>query len=192
MCTRCNYEQLATIVWRAVQSTAFWREIDVFITVFEKIYASLRANDSEVPGMPAIFFRMSLGLAHSDEGVGVPNGSSFNFTQADRMLDLGASKNAGTCCTIACTHWVSCSLPTCILNLMVRQALHERNARFHRRPLRKQPEHLPPRDDNWLDNFLDKREEFHCDGAMWSAYLHTSLKPDIPVAPLRADVGRSP
>jgi hypothetical protein len=74
----------------------------------------------------------------------------------------------------------------------VRRALHERNARFHRRPLRKQPEHLPPRDDNRLDNFLDKREEFHCDGAMWSAYLHTSLKPDIPVAPLRADVGRSP
>jgi hypothetical protein len=66
------------------------------LTVFEKIYASLRANDSEVPGMPAIYFRMSLGLAHSDEGVGVPNGSSFNFTQADRMLDLGASKNAGT------------------------------------------------------------------------------------------------
>ena len=98
MCTRCNYEQLATIdrVEPSSRQRLGERLMFLSLTVFEKIYASLRANDSEVPGMPAIYFRMSLGLAHSDEGVGVPNGSSFNLTQADRMLDLGASKNAAT------------------------------------------------------------------------------------------------
>ena len=33
--------QLASIVRQAVQSTAFWREIDIFITVLEKIYRVL-------------------------------------------------------------------------------------------------------------------------------------------------------
>ncbi len=31
--------------------------------MLEKIYATLRANDSEVPGTPDIYFRMSSGLA---------------------------------------------------------------------------------------------------------------------------------
>ena len=52
-------EQLAGIVQKAVQSTEFWQEVDIFVTVLQKIYATLRANDSEVPGTPDIYFRMS-------------------------------------------------------------------------------------------------------------------------------------
>jgi hypothetical protein len=89
--------QLASIVREAVQSTAFSREIDIFITVLEKTYATLRANDSEpeVPGMPDIYFRMSPGLAdvqvQTNEWV-LPDGSNFKFTQADRKLVLDAYK----------------------------------------------------------------------------------------------------
>jgi hypothetical protein len=50
-------------VRNAVQSTEFWQEVDIFVTVLQRIYATLRANDSEVPGTPDIYFRMSSGLA---------------------------------------------------------------------------------------------------------------------------------
>ena len=53
----------AGIVRNAVQSAEFWQEVDIFVTVLQRIYATLRANDSEVPGTPDIYFRMSSGLA---------------------------------------------------------------------------------------------------------------------------------
>ena len=55
----------------AVQSTEFWQEVDIFVTVLQRIYATLRANDSEVPGTPDIYFSMS------DERVGTAGWDLF-------------------------------------------------------------------------------------------------------------------
>ncbi len=52
----------------SVQSTEFWQVVDIFVTVLQRIYVTLRANDSEVPGTPDIYFRMSSGLAARRQG----------------------------------------------------------------------------------------------------------------------------
>ena len=83
----------AGIVRNAVQSTEFWQEVDIFVTVLQRIYATLRANDSEVPGTPDIYFRMSSGLADVQTNEWeLPDGTSFKFSPAERKVVLDAYK----------------------------------------------------------------------------------------------------
>ena len=61
--------------------------------MLEKIYATLRANDSEVPGTPDIYFRMSSGLADVQTNEWeLPDGTSFKFSPAERKVVLDAFK----------------------------------------------------------------------------------------------------
>lgn len=61
--------------------------------MLEKIYATLRANDSEVPGTPDIYFRMSSGLADVQTNEWeLPDGTSFKFSPAERKVVLDAYK----------------------------------------------------------------------------------------------------
>ena len=140
--------------------------------MLEKIYATLRANDSEVPGMPDIYFRMSLGLAdiQTNEWV-LPDGSSFKFTQADRKLVLDAYKK----------RWDMLYNRLHALGFVLNPYLHSKH-RFDGLCMKETRDfidaHFASNPDaaarchNQLDNFRDKRGEFHRDGAMWSTYLH--------------------
>ena len=83
----------AGIVRNAVQSTEFWQEVDIFVTVLQRIYVTLRANDSAVPGTPDIYFRISSGLADVQTNEWeLPDGTSFKFSAAERKVVLDAYK----------------------------------------------------------------------------------------------------
>ncbi len=61
--------------------------------MLQKSYATLRANDSEVPGTPDIYFRMSSGLADVQTNEWeLPDGTSFKFSAAERKVVLDAYK----------------------------------------------------------------------------------------------------
>ncbi len=82
---------------KAVQSTEVWREIDRLITVpngvLEKIYATLRANDSEVLGTPDIYYIFLAGLADIQTNEWeLPDGSTLKFSATEREHGLNACK----------------------------------------------------------------------------------------------------
>ena len=165
-------EQLAGIVQKAVQSTEFWQEVDIFITVLEKIYATLRANDSEVPGTPDIYFRMSSGLADLQTNEWeLPDGTAFKFSPAERKVVLDAYKQ----------RWDMLYNRLHALGLVLNPLLHSKH-KFDGTCMVETRRYIDAyfasesdkaaRCHQQLDNFRDKKGEFHGDGAMWSTYLH--------------------
>ncbi len=84
--------------------------------MLEKIYATLRANDSEVPGTPDIYFRMSSGLADVQTNEWeLPDGTSFKFSPAERKVVLEAYKQRWDMLyNRLVTLWASCSIRYCI------------------------------------------------------------------------------
>ena len=119
---------------KAVQSTEFWQEVDIFVTVLQKIYATLRANDSEVPGTPDIYFRMSSGLADVQTNEWeLPDGTSFKFSAAERKVVLDAYKQR---LDMLYNRLGPRAQSAIAFKAQVRRDLHGRNATVHRRLLR--------------------------------------------------------
>lgn len=149
-----------------------WQEVDIFITVLEKIYATLRANDSEVPGTPDIYFRMSSGLADVQTNEWeLPDGTSFKFSAAERKVVLEAYKQ----------RWDMLYNRLHALGLVLNPLLHSKH-KFDGTCMVETRQYIDAyfasesdkaaRCHQQLDNFRDKKGEFHGDGAMWSTYLH--------------------
>jgi hypothetical protein len=144
----------------------------IFITVLEKIYATLRANDSEVPGTPDIYFRMSSGLADVQTNEWeLPDGTSFKFSAAERKVVLDAYKQR--------LDMLYNRLHA--LGLVLNPPLHSKH-KFDGTCMVETRQYIDAyfasesdkaaRCHQQLDNFRDKKGEFHGDGAMWSTYLH--------------------
>jgi len=132
----------------------------------------LRANDSEVPGTPDIYFRMSSGLADVQTNEWEPpDGTSFKFSPAERKVVLDAFKQ----------RWDMLYNRLHALGLVLNPLLHSKH-KFDGTCMVETRQYIDAyfasesdkaaRCHQQLDNFRDKKGEFHGDGAMWSTYLH--------------------
>ena len=157
---------------KAVQSTEFWHEVDIFVTVLQKIYATLCANDSKVPGTPDFYIRMSSGLADVQTNEWeLPDGTIFKFSAAERKVVLDAYKQ----------RWDMLYNRLHALGLVLNPLLHSKH-KFDGTCMVETRQYIDAyfasesdkaaRCHQQLDNFRDKKGEFHGDGAMWSTYLH--------------------
>ena len=153
----------------------------------------MRANDSEVPGTPDIYFRMSSGLADVQTNEWeLPDGTSFKFSAAERKVVLEAYKQ----------RWDMLYNRLHALGLVLNPLLHSKH-KFDGTCMVETRQYIDAyfasesekaaRCHQQLDNFRDKKGE----SRRWGHVVDvpapaTPSKPDLMVAPPCNHVARAP